>query len=170
VNRFTAVSSGLGSPTNADGLAEFAINGETFFSQSGRLLGARGFNVAVVDPQTGHRREPVRTFDPWTSPLTGQALNALADYLESLEPGRLAMIAVCDDAGINPIDSCNRHDTPAVERVVQTLTRMGSQKIGSYCYRGAWSFVAVTGQPGAVAEKLSPGPKVTADVMLPAGP
>ncbi len=170
VNRFTAVSSGLGSPTNADGVSEFAVNGETFYSQSGRLLGARGFNVAVLDPATGQRLEPVRNFDPWTSPLSGQALRELAEYLEALEPGRLVMISVCDDAGITAIDSCARHDSPAVERVIQTLTRMGSESITSYCYRGAWSFVSITGQPRPIAEKLSPGPKVTADVMLPAGP
>jgi Interleukin-like EMT inducer len=170
VNRFAAVSSGYGSPTNADGVAEFAVNTETFYSERGTLLGARGFNVAVLDPASGRRLEPVRNFDAWTSPLSGNALTSLADYLDALEPGRLVMIAVCDDAGMTPIDSCERSGSPPVRRLVETLQRMGSEKIATYCYRGAWSFVAITGQPRALAEKVSAGPKITAEVLLPAGP
>ena len=170
VNRFAAVSSGRGSPTNDDGLVEFARNTDTLFSKGGGLLGARGFNVAVIDPRTGQEVEPVRNFDPWTTPLSGSALNDLAEYLEALEPGRLVMVATCDDAGITKVNSCDKHDTAPAKRVLAALTAMGSQQIGSYCYRGAWSFVAVTGQGRALAEKLSTGPKVTAEVMLPAMP
>jgi len=170
VNRFAAVSSGHGSPTNADGVAEFARNSETFYSQRGGLLGARGFNVAVMDPATGQAMEPVRNFDPWVTPLTDNALGELADYLEALEPGRLLMIAVCDDAGLTQLNSCTRRHVPEVARVVQALERLGSREIGSYCFRGAWSFVTMTGQRGALAEKSSRGSKVTAEVMLPAEP
>ncbi len=170
MNRFSAVSSGYGSPSNGEGLAEFKLNTESFFSERGGLLGSRGFNVAVVDPTSGDQLEPVRNFDPWTTPLSGNAFTALAEYLESLEPGRLVLMAVCDDAGLNALNSCERHRTAPVERLVQTLEAMGSELIGSYCSRGAWSFVTLTGRPGALAEKLSDGPKVTAELLLPARP
>jgi Interleukin-like EMT inducer len=168
VNRFAAVSSGAGSPTSAEGVAEFARNSETFFSERGGLLGARGFNVAVLDPCSGEPLEPVRNFDPWATPLTDNALEELADYLEALEAGRVLMIAVCDDAGLTNLGSCTPRDAAAVTRVVQTLQRMGSEQIANYCFRGAWSFVTVTGNPQPLAEKLSRGPKVTAEAMLPA--
>jgi hypothetical protein len=168
VNRFAAVSSGRGSPTNDDGLAEFARNTETFFSERGGLLGARGFNVAVMDPRTGATLEPVKNFDPWTTPLSGNALSAMADYLEALEPGRLVLIATCDDAGITRVDSCEQWDTAPVQRLLTTLRRLGSQQIDAYCFRGAWSLVTMSGSGPALAEKLSSGPKVTAEVMLPA--
>jgi hypothetical protein len=168
VNRFAAVSSGRGSPTNGEGLAEFARNTETFFSERGGLFGARGFNVAVMDPRTGATLEPVKNFDPWTTPLSGNALSAMADYLEALEPGRLVLIATCDDAGITRVDSCEQWDTAPVQRLLTTLRRLGSQQIDAYCFRGAWSLVTMSGSGPALAEKLSSGPKVTAEVMLPA--
>jgi hypothetical protein len=170
VNRFAAVSSGRGSPTNEEGLAEFARNTETFFSERGGLFGARGFNVAVMDPGTGAAVEPVKNFDPWTTPLSGNALSAMADYLEAIEPGRLVLIATCDDAGITRLDSCDKWDTAPVQRLLTTLRRLGSEQIDAYCYRGAWSLVAISGQTRALAEKLSPGAKVTAEVVLPAMP
>jgi hypothetical protein len=170
VNRFSAVSSGFGSPSDDAGRAAFAVNGETFFSEGGTLLGARGFNVAVLDAGSGRALEPVRNFDPWTSPLSGNALEALADYLESLEPGRLVMIATCDDAGLTPLHSCEISSAPAVERVVRILQQMGSEKIGTYCSRGAWSFMTLTGQRRALAERISAGSKVTAEVLLPVAP
>jgi hypothetical protein len=170
VNRFSAVSSGFGSPTDDSGRAAFGVNGETFFSRQGTLLGARGFNVAVLDPGSGRTLEPVRNFDPWVSPLTSSALESLAEYLEALEPGLLVMIATCDDAGITPLYSCELSSTPAVARVVRVLEQMGSEKIGSYCSRGAWSFLTITGQGRALAEKISTGPKVTAEALLPVAP
>lgn len=169
VNRFAAVSAGHGAPTNAEGVSEFSVNRETFFSEPGTLLGARGFNVAVMDPASGEALEPVRTFDPWTSPLSGAALNALADYLRALPAGRLVMIAVCDDAGITALNSCELSATPAAKRAVETLQWLGSEKIGDYCYRGAWSFVGITGRGRALAEEISAGVKVGAEVILPAG-
>jgi hypothetical protein len=170
VNRFSAVSSGRGSPTNEDGLAEFSRNDQTFFSARGGLLGARGFNVAVMDAASGTPVDDVKNFDPWTSPLSGSALNDLADYLEAIEPGRLVLIAACDDAGINRIGSCDKHDTAPVQRLLTTLRRLGSTQIDAYCYRGAWSLVTIIGQGQALSEKLSPGARITAEVMLPALP
>jgi hypothetical protein len=168
VNRFTAAAAGRGSPTDEDGVAEFTRNTEMLYSRGGGLLGARGFNVAVLDPRSGNTLEPVKNFDPWVTPLSGGALEDLADYLEAIEPGRLVLVATCDDAGITRLNSCEKSGTPAVKRLLDTLVRMGSQQIGSYCFRGAWSFATVTGQGRALAEKLSPGPKVTVEVMLPA--
>jgi hypothetical protein len=170
VNRFSAISSGFGSPTDDAGRVAFGLNGETFFSEAGTLLGARGFNVAVLDPGSGRILEPVRNFDPWISPLSGHALEALADYLEALEPGLLVMIATCDDAGITPLNSCQQSGAPAVQRVVRTLEQMGSTQIGAYCSRGAWSFLTLTGQRRALAEKISTGSKVTAEALLPVAP
>jgi hypothetical protein len=57
-----------------------------------------------------------------------------------------------------------------VARVVRVLEQMGSEKIGSYCSRGAWSFLTITGQGRALAEKISTGPKVTAEALLPVAP
>jgi hypothetical protein len=170
VNRFVAVSSGRGSPTDQDGRAEFAVNRETVFSERGGLLGARGFNVAVLDPAGGQQLEPVRNFDPWASPLTGRALDDLADYLAALEPGLLVMIAVSDDAGITGVDRCGPNDSAPVQRLVGELQRLGSNLIGGYCFRGAWSIIAVTGQHRALAEKISAGAKVSTEVLLPIGP
>jgi hypothetical protein len=80
------------------------------------------------------------------------------------------MIAVSDDAGITAVDGCGPRDTAPVQQAVATLRRMGSALIDSYCYRGAWSFVALSGQPGALAEKLTRGAKITTEVLLPATP
>ena len=166
VNHFTAAAAGRGAPTDAEGVAEFTRNSEMLFSKGGGLFGARGFNVAVLDPRTGQPVEAVRNFDPWDSPLSDSALEDLADYLEALEPGRLVMVATCDDAGINRLNSCELQTDAPVRRLIATLTAMGSQQIGNLCFRGAWSFAAVTGQPVALAEKLSQGAKVTAEVVL----
>jgi hypothetical protein len=168
VNRFAAVSSGHGSPTDHEGRAEFAVNTETVFSGQGGLLGAaRGFNVALLDPASGRELEPVRNFDPWGSPLTGRALDELADYLAALEPDRLVMIAVSDDAGITALDACGPSDSGPAKRVVDQLQRLGSNMIGAYCFRGAWSFIGLTGENRALAEKLSTGAKVSTEVLLP---
>ena len=168
VNRFTAAAAGRGAPTDEDGVAEFTRNAEMLYSKGGGLFGARGFNVAVIDPRTGEPLEPVRSFDPWSTPLSGNALDDLSDYLEAIEPGRLVMVATCDDAGITRTGSCEKSTSAPVQRLLATLHRMGSRQIDGYCFRGAWSFLAITGQPVALAEKLSPGTKVTAEVLLPA--
>jgi hypothetical protein len=171
VNKFTAVSAGRGSPTNNDGLAEFTRNGMAFFSKKGGLLGgARGFGITVLDPKSGATLEPVRTFDPWDSVLSGNALKAMAEYLEALEPDRLVLIAVCDDAGITKGDTCDKSPGAPTQKVIEVLERMGSREIANYCSRGAWSFATITGQGRALAEKLSTGAKVTSEVILPALP
>jgi hypothetical protein len=171
VNRFMAVSAGRGSPTNNDGLAEFTRNGMAFFSKKGGLLGgARGFSVAVLDPKTGAALEPVRTFDPWDTVLSGNALKEMAEYLEALEPDRLVLMAICDDAGITKGDSCDKSPGAPTQKVIEVLQRMGSREIVNYCSRGAWSFATITGQGRALAEKVSSGAKVTSEVTLPALP
>lgn len=168
VNRFAAISAGRGAPTDVEGVTEFARNRDIFYSKKGGLFGARGFNVAVIDPVSGESLEPVRNFDPWDSRLTGSALDDLADYLRALEPGRLVLLSTCDDAGITKLDSCEKLDSAPAKRLIETLTALGSQEIARYCYRGAWSFVGIIGQSQPLAEKLSAGTKVTAEVMLPA--
>jgi Interleukin-like EMT inducer len=169
VNKFTAASAGRGAPTNGEGVAEFTRNGTTFYSERGGLFGARGFNVAVLDPATGAMLEPVKTFDPWTSPLSGNAFKDLAAYLEAIEPGRLVLIATCDDAGLAEANSCDKVKGGQAKKAVAAIERLGSKEIGNYCYRGAWSFIALTGR-GALAEKLSTGAKITAEAFLPAAP
>jgi hypothetical protein len=169
VNKFSAVSAGRGAPTNAEGVAEFARNGMTFYSERGGLFGARGFNVAILDPATGATIEPVKNFDPWDSILSGNAFKAMAAYLDAIEPGRLVMIATCDDAGIAKVNSCEKVDSEPARAVLASLQRLGSRQIVDACYRGAWAFAAITGQGRALAEKVSPGQKIVADFVLPAG-
>jgi hypothetical protein len=170
VNKFSAVSAGRGAPTDEEGVTEFARNAVTFFAKKGGLLGARGFNVVVLDPGTGATIEPVKNFDPWVSPISGNALKELVAYLDALEPNRLVMIATCDDPGIAKIDSCEKLDSKPVTELVATLQRLGSTQIADLCFRGAWSFAAITGQGKALAEKVSPGPKIAAEFVLPAQP
>jgi hypothetical protein len=170
VNKFSAVSAGRGAPTDEEGVTEFARNAVTFFTKKGGLLGARGFNVVVLDPGTGATIEPVKNFDPWVSPISGNALKELVAYLEALEPNRLVMIATCDDPGIAKIDSCEKLDSKPVTELIATLQRLGSTQIADLCFRGAWSFATITGQGKALAEKVSPGPKIAAEFVLPAQP
>jgi hypothetical protein len=170
VNKFAAVSAGRGAPTNGDGVAEFSRNAVTFYSERGGLFGARGFNVVVLDPTTGATIEPVKNFDAWDSPLTGNSLKAMAAYLDAIQAGRLVMIAACDDAGIARPNSCDKFDSEPVKEVITALQKLGSKQIVDYCFRGAWSFAAITGQGRALAEKVSTGAKVAAEVVLPAAP
>jgi hypothetical protein len=170
VNRFAAISAGRGAPTDGEGVAEFARNAMTFYSQRGGLFGARGFNVVIVDPASGATLEPVKNFDPWNSPLSGNALKALVSYLDAIEPGRLVMIATCDDAGITKLNSCDKDDSEPVKNAIAALQRLGSTQITDLCFRGAWSFAAITGQGRALAEKVSAGAKISAEVVLPAAP
>jgi hypothetical protein len=169
VNKFSVVSAGRGAPTNPDGVTEFSRNAMTFYSERGGLFGARGFNVVVLDPATGNTIEPVKNFDT-SSLFGGNALKAMTAYLDAIEPGRLVMIGTCDDAGIAKGNSCEKVDSDPVKAAVVSLQRLGSTQIVDYCDRGAWSFAAITGQGRALAEKISPGAKIAAEFVLPAGP
>jgi hypothetical protein len=80
------------------------------------------------------------------------------------------MIASCDDAGIAKANSCEKVDSDPARTVIASLQRLGSKQIVDTCYRGAWAFAAITGQGRALAEKVSPGAKIAAEFVLPAGP
>ena len=135
------------------GLARFLRFGVEFYNKTGGGGGGRGFNVAVVDQTTGLWIDTGRNFDTWGTRATGTAMNAMLSYLSSIPNGRIVMVAVADDAGLNQYNTCTKFTYTWVESGVQALEALGSQQIRNYCFRGSWALVAVKGQ-SARAEQL----------------
>ena len=124
------------------------------------LNGARGFNVAVVDPATGALMGPVMNFDTYSAnPITGEPWLTMINYLNSVPTGALIMIAVGDDAGLTPniLQSCARRSGAWLEQGLQTLEALGSTQIRGYCFRDSWAMATVKGEGRARSEQLGKG-------------
>lgn len=158
-----------------NGHARFLRNGIPFFDRVGGALGGRGFNLAVADPLTGAILNPGTNYDTWLAsnqPARGGGeMFSFLDALEAIPNGRLVLLAVGDEAGLNPGNSCVRLTFPWVTRAFSVLESLGSRLIGSYCYRFGWAMLFVKGQGQPIAEQLAPeGQVVAADVSLSVNP
>jgi hypothetical protein len=150
------------------GVALFFRNGEILYRAEGGGLGGRGFNVAVIDSCTNTLLRPVQHFDTWATRNTGEALNEMIAFLDSLPNGVLIMISVADEAGLNnfPPD-CTHLTNQYVEPSLQKLESLGSKKIRNYCYNDSWSMVTVKGEAQARAEEIGTNIEVAAQTTLP---
>ncbi|MDX1981258.1 MAG: DUF4082 domain-containing protein [Bryobacteraceae bacterium] len=135
-------------------LARFTQDGVTLFEKTGGGGGGRGFNVAAIEAATGRVLEPGRNFDTWLTRNTGEAMTAMVNYIDSLPNNTLLLIAVADEAGLNPDRSCVPFASAWTGRGLQTLEALGSREIRNYCFWDSWAMAAVKGEGVARAEQL----------------
>ncbi len=136
------------------GFAQFFKDGALFYNKGGGGFGGRGFNVAVIDGATGAVLDAGRNFDTWGTRMTGTAMNSLIAYLAGLPNGRVVMIAVADEAGLNIDRTCTRFGFPWVESGIQALEALGSTQIRNYCFWDSWAMIAVKGEGVAPQEQV----------------
>jgi hypothetical protein len=149
-----------------DGYARFLRNSLPFFDRGGGALGGRGFNLAVADPLTGAIINPGTNYDTWLSSNQpgrgGPEMFKFLDDLQAIPNGRLVLLAVGDEAGLNPGNSCARLTYPWVTRAYEVLESLGSQQIRNYCYRFSWAMIFIKGQPLPIGEQVAPEGQVAA--------
>jgi glucan 1,3-beta-glucosidase len=175
VRLLRAVSRGAkaAQPPYECGFAAFDENGAVFYHAEGCGRGGRGFNVAVVDPATGVVLEPGRNFDTWCASWAshchghspGAAMTELIAYLETIQAGRMILLAVADEAGIDR-EPCMGARRPWEEAGVQALEALGSTQIRSYCFRESWAMIAVKGGARARAEQFAATGEASVSVTL----
>jgi hypothetical protein len=172
---FTAVSSGTVPGSGCCGFGQFRRDDVCFFHKRGcSLQCGRGFNVAVINQSSGELSGPIRNFDTWASRESGTAMMVMISYLDSIPNGRLLLIAVGDEAGINnfPPDSCPFLPYTWVTQGRNKLKELGSTKIDSLCYWSSWAMIAFKGEGHARAEALGHRRRAyaTASFAVPARP
>jgi hypothetical protein len=165
---FKAVSRGASAAEYAGqyGVARFLKSGSIFYQKTGGGGGGRGFNVAVIDPDSGAVIEPGKNFDTWYTRSDGSAMNQLIAYLNSIPNGRLILLSVADEAGLNAYDACNRWPYSWVGAALQTLEALGSTQIRNYCYRDSWAAIVVKGEGTFRSEQLGKAAEASAEVIL----
>jgi hypothetical protein len=100
----------------------------------------RGYNLAVMDPQTG-ALEATASFD---THLDGEASQALADFMASIPKGRIVAVAVRDEAS-----------RLLSEEAVQALRTIGAEGDLQGKFRWGQAIIGVKGaQPGQAVENL----------------
>jgi hypothetical protein len=100
----------------------------------------RGYNLAVMDPQTG-AVEATASFD---THLDGGASQALADFMASIPKGRIVAVAVRDEAS-----------RLLSEEAVQALRTIGAEGDLRDKFRWGQAIIGVKGaQPGQAVENL----------------
>jgi len=174
---FTVVSRGLPADPPRCGGVEFRKNGVTFHSGRGCIVGgARGWNVAAIDPGTGELREAVRNFDTWYEGAA--AATAMIEFLARQRHGDLLLIAVGDEAGMTvgrssgcsynppPGSTCCRPLGGEFERLTRTLEELGARDIRSLCYWNSYSLIAIRGER-MVSERLARAAEAQATVRVP---
>lgn len=139
----------------------FGTNKWTVWGGGGGAGGGRGFNVAVIN-LSSLTVEQTRNFDTWADRLTGGAHRAFVEYLDGIANGKLVLVAVGDEAGLNhhgqggePL--CIRLPYVWVDEVIAKLQASGSTNITNICYWSSWGMIFVKGQPSPLAEGLGSG-------------
>jgi hypothetical protein len=165
---FSAVSRGARAALvpGSIGSAEFSRGGLKFYARAGGGGGGRGFNVAVLDPNTGNLLQPVQNFGTWGSP--GIAHTAMINFLDSLPNGTLLLIAVADEAGLNyfPPNDCQFQSVSYVTNLMQKLESLGSTQISNYCYWSSWAMITYKGEGRARGEGVSVAGPVTLGIHI----
>jgi hypothetical protein len=134
------------------GPAKFLISTNVVYSRAGGDLGARGFNVAVLDEQTGIRMKDYRHFDTYYDP---SKFAAITNYLSGLPNGSIVLFAICDDSGLTI--------WPAqAEAVTSMLASWGSTMITNVGFQQTWAMIAKKGQ-GVLGENWS---SIKSDVTI----
>ncbi|GEM_PF-2839721 len=161
---FTAISAGATSGSN---FAKFRENGSTFYFDRGASFnGARGFNVAAINPITGHLLYQVQNFDTWNTRYAGTEMNRMIAFLDSLPGGTIILIAVGDEAGINTTGgSCAKLSSAWMTAGIAKLKELGSTMIDDYCYWDSWSMIVMK-NIGVRSEQLSHTDIATAETTI----
>ncbi len=119
----------------------------------------RGFNICIIDTATCQVLVPGVRFDTWAHDENKTRMIA---YLDTIPAGRLIMVAVCDDAGLD-----YEPTAPINGEVRAFFERMGSAHIRDYVFRDSWAFITVKGSGVALAEAFAKhGQRVTASTTL----
>jgi interleukin-like EMT inducer protein len=176
---FTVVSRGLPADPSRCGGAELRKNGVAFYSGRGCMVGgARGWNVAAIDPTTGALREAVRNFDTWYDGAS--AATAMIEFLAGQRRGDVLLIAVGDEAGMTvgrssgcsynppPGSTCCRPLGGEFERLTRTLEELGAREIRSLCYWNSYSLIAIKSER-MVSERLARATEAVGTYLITAG-
>jgi hypothetical protein len=155
------------------GYASLGREGASFFRGVGcTTTGARGFNLAVIDPATGLPRPgtPARNYDTWAG---AAAKDALVTALANVPPESVVMLAVADDPGITAGTTAPSNCTPSADasttNLLAALDALGSTRIRSYCFRGSWALITrrlAGGQWQLLGEQLSAGTPAVVQTAL----
>ena len=146
----------------------FIRDKNVFFNAPGFGGGGRGFSIAAISIVTGELIQPVRNFDTWATRDSGTAMRDMIEFINSIPDNTLLLIAVGDEAGLNPwpsYGSCGVKDNPYNEKGKKLLESLGSTLIRKYCYRDVWAMITIKGV-GKKDEKLSSGYNVTVTYAL----
>ncbi|MEJ0021769.1 MAG: interleukin-like EMT inducer domain-containing protein [Candidatus Doudnabacteria bacterium] len=156
---FDAISEG----NKMSSFAEFRKNGTAFYHKTGGAGGGRGFNIAVIDLNTGEQVGQVQNFDTWGS----VSPSLVTAYLDSIPNKSLILIAVGDEAGINHWDTCDFYSGSSLN-LIDSLRALGSTMISNYCYGYSWSMIAIKGGDKKDEQLLTIGDaKSTFSLQLP---
>jgi hypothetical protein len=90
----------------------------------------------------------------------------MVNFLNSVPNGRMLMIAVADEAGLNYDQSCTRFPYTWVTNAIQTLEALGSTQIRNYCFWDSWAMITVKGEGVARSEQLGKAVEAAAQVTL----
>jgi hypothetical protein len=104
----------------------------------------RGFNVVVIDPATASL-VAMRNFDSWY--FADAAMEAMLDFLRSVGPNHLVVVATADETGLYRGSASGR-------RVREFFAAAGSTLINSYTWRDSWVFAYVVGRGRAIVERI----------------
>lgn len=114
----------------------FQIDFENYFFKG---LTYRGYNLAVIDSQTGQPQFHV--FDTFGSK---EQVEAMVTFIESLPESTLVLIGISDEGSVN-----------MTENAFRALESLGSALIRSIKFRDSWALIGWKGAPkGSVKEVL----------------
>ena len=138
------------------GHAQFLRDNISFFNRGGGGDGGRGFNIAAFTPGS-LKLVDARNFDTYITRGSGDAMNSLIAFISGLPDGTILLVAVGDEAGLNPDNSCAHLTGPWVETGIRFFEDLGSTSLRSYCFRDSWAMTAVKGQKSLGHDSLRPG-------------
>lgn len=118
-----AVSAGFNDPGHRGGTAQLWVDGVDY------SLNTRGFNMVVLDQYSGMVLEQV-SFD---THATFNESNRMAAFIDSIDPGRIVLSAVRDEAS-------RRLNNYAIN-ALNTLGINGNP----LSYRSSWAFIGIKG-------------------------
>ena len=162
-----AVSLGSNIAFLRQGSASLYTNGVQILNKVGFDRSGGGFIVAVVEPETGKLIESPYNFltvdDSRTnSPTFMQAHRDLANYLVNVPNGKIIMLAIAGNSGLNEYTgdsssmiNCRFRQELEVGNLIGVLHGFGSTNIDNYCSGDSWSMITKKGDTKPIIEKLA---------------
>ena len=167
VSTFPLTAASVGAAADGKGAARFFRSGTLLHTSAGP---ARGFNAMTFDPGTGELQGPAN-FNTVDTGDSGTAATDLINFLANVPAGRVVLLAVSQDAGLNEAGSCKLLGRAWNHNLISTLESLGSTRIANICAGGSWSMVAVKGH-GVLDEQIAATAEArsTGTVKMPAVP